>query len=79
MAVTQEQISSLLATSLIPGILREAGVTEPSEIEDFFESRLCSQLVDGQTGMWELGAVSLAEAYRMERAGIDYQEPRAIQ
>lgn len=78
MNITQEQLSSLLATSLIPSILREVGVTEPSGVEDFYSSRLCSQLVDVRTGMWQLGGATLAEAYRMERAGIDYQEPKVF-
>ena len=78
MAISQKQLSSLLATTLIPGVLQKTGVSSAADVEDFFASRVCAQLVDASTGMWELGATTLAEAYRLEREGVDYQEPRAI-
>ena len=68
--------STLLATTLIPGILREWGASTPQDVEEFYASRLCSQLVDPETGMWQLGCTTLAKAYAMERAGLDYQDPR---
>lgn len=76
MAITERQLSSLLATNLIPGTLRILGAQTASDVEDFFASRVCSQLADAETGMWQLGCTTLAQAYRLERAGIDYQEPR---
>ena len=78
MAITEAQLSSLLATCLIPGILREAGVSDAQGVEDFFRSRVCAQLVNAGTVMRELGAVTLVQAWRMERDGIDYQEPRCL-
>lgn len=75
MPVTQQSLSSLLATVLIPGTLREAGASSARDVEDFFSSRLCSQLCDPETGMWQLGCATLAKAWEMERAGVDYQRP----
>jgi hypothetical protein len=77
MALSEESFSTLLATNLIPGTLRELGAESAGEVEDFFASRVCAQLVDQETGMWQLGCVTLAQAYRMELAGIDYQDPEA--
>lgn len=76
MTQREQSLSTLLATTLIPSVLRETGAKTASDVEDFFASRLCSQLVDPETGMWQLGATTLAEAYRLEKAGADYQEPR---
>lgn len=78
MAITETQLSSLLATTLIPGILRESGITDVRGVEDFFRSRVCAQLADAGTGMWELGCSTLAQAWRLERKGIDYQEARPL-
>jgi hypothetical protein len=71
MALSEESFSTLLATNLI------LGAESAGEVEDFFASRVCAQLVDQETGMWQLGCVTLAQAYRMELAGIDYQDPEA--
>lgn len=76
--VPDSALLSLLATVLIPGTLREAGATNARDIEDFFASRLCDQLCNPETGMWQLGCVTLARAWEMERAGIDYQAPREL-
>ncbi|MBQ9005517.1 MAG: hypothetical protein IJ092_03990, partial [Atopobiaceae bacterium] len=65
-----------LATTLIPGTLAAAGVDSAAGVEDFFASRLCAQLADPRTGMWQLGCVTLARAYELERQGVDYQEPQ---
>ena len=78
MPISDAQLSSLLATTLIPGILRESGHTDAQGVEEFFRSRVCAQLADAGTGMWELGCTALAQAWRLEREGIDYQEARCL-
>lgn len=78
MPISPSSFRSLLAAVLIPGTLREAGATTPDDVEDFFASRLCSQLCDYETGMWQLGCATLAQAWKMEREGLDYQEPRPL-
>lgn len=78
MPLDESCLSCLLATTLIPAILRDLSATSAGDVESFFASRLCAQLADAKTGMWELGHTALAEAHRLEQAGIDYQEPRAL-
>lgn len=78
MPVSQASFSALLASVLIPGVLREAGVNDAKDVEQFFRSRVCSQLCDRETGMWQLGCPTLAHAWKLERDGIDYQQPKVM-
>ncbi len=73
--LTSSRLSTLLALSVVPSILKECGITKPDEIHAFYQSKLYNMLSQDKTGLWHLSPVTLADMYRSECTTGQFETP----
>lgn len=77
-----EKTFRLVLAMQVPEILRIYGVgdqnEERAEIVDFYHSRVYALMSEQATGVWSLSPYLLADLYRQEKEGIDFDIPEGI-
>ena len=74
----EEKLSALLGTAIVPAIidcLTAGGEDYQAMLDQFYRSKLFSQLSEPATGLWHLSAATLAEMYNEERQFGDFSVP----
>jgi len=73
-----EKLSTLLGTAILPAVidyLTTGGEDFQATLDQFYRSKLFTQLSDPATGLWHLSAATLAEMYNEERLLGDFTVP----
>ena len=73
-AYTQERLSVLLGTCIVPAVLELAQVPDDG-VDAFYRSRLYALLGDVETGMWHLSPATLAAMYQEEQRTGGFEIP----
>jgi hypothetical protein len=79
---TDDQLSALLGTCIVPSVLENISdmfQNEQDGIRNFYSSELYGNLQKTETGLWRLSAKTLADMYRQEitEGHIDYPEEQS--
>ena len=74
-SMTDDKLSVLLGTAIVPAVLEAVGQPTDEEIGAFYRSALYSGLSDARTGLWHLSPATLAQMYADERATGAFKVP----
>lgn len=70
-----EQLSVLLGTAILPGLLDVLGFTRPEQVEEFYRSGFYELLRNPESGLWHLSVGALADIYRQTLEADSFVDP----